>query len=109
VEVAVSPQDGRAFPGALVWRGEDVRVGLPVVYAAYILDTVGGDAEVAALGPGTLRLDRAAHGAISSSQMWFALLALRVVRLLASGQPAEAEMARLLAAASGGAPHLRDL
>jgi hypothetical protein len=86
VQVAVSGRTEPQFIRSLAARIDDVRLGIPDEYAVSVLDGVSRTDESRSLGPGMVRFDRAAHGAVGSAQWLFQRLSAAIVRLLA-GQP----------------------
>lgn len=82
IVVPYSSADGAPLPDALAHGADDVRVGLPVEYAAAVLDAL------IAAGPhpaGRIRVCAAAHGHVGSSSRFFARLATAAVALMRLG------------------------
>jgi hypothetical protein len=85
--------DGTAFVEALAVPPEIAIVGLPRELAEAVLDGVEQALEDGfGLGPGSLHLACAAHGAIGSTPVGFRLLARTVVGLISWGSCSESEV-----------------
>jgi hypothetical protein len=98
VQVAISGRTEQRFVESLASRIDDVRVGMLHEYANSVLDGVSLTTEARLVGPGLVRFDRAAHGAVGSNQWLFQRLSAAIVRLLA-GQPespSDEDLAELL-------------
>lgn len=87
IEVATSGADNPGEegarwirPGSARWTGEFI--GLPNEYGAAVLEAARDAPDVAHLGAGTLRFDRAAYHHVDSNSATYARLARIVVRLL---------------------------
>ena len=80
VQVAISANDSKQVGWLLASGIDRMLVGLPSAYAASVIE---GSVAAQVLGAGTLRFDRAAYGAIGSSERLFWHLADTVARVLA--------------------------
>jgi hypothetical protein len=85
-EIRVSPASG-PYPEALTPEIDYVETGLPEEYVAGVLGGARWAAEVGNTAGVRVRFCRAAHGAVGSSPVGFAMLAAIVVRILSRAHP----------------------
>lgn len=82
VDVLVSSSTERFFVSELTRKSDDVRTGLPVEYVEATIDGISlARGELDKVAPGTLVINRAAHGQIGSSEVVFKHLAVALVKL----------------------------
>lgn len=81
IEIAMSNDEGRIVKDLLADKVDEVRVGLPQDYANAVVESLLDEMK-ASLVPGTIRVQRAAHGIVGSSSRVFGLLTKLIVRLM---------------------------
>jgi hypothetical protein len=86
IEIAVAAAKVKAtLEGTIAPRTENVRLGLPRLYGEDVMTGVMSTPNLHLLGPGTVRIDRAAYGAYGSAPVVFRWLGRAVGRLLLRG------------------------
>jgi hypothetical protein len=91
VLVNTSPATGPTYADALAAQTDNVRIGLPAEYAEAVMEATSACLDRVHLGGGKLTFDRAAHGAVGSSPMYFSKLTSSCVELVALSRGAFSE------------------
>lgn len=81
LSVPWSGADGSPWAQSLAGRVDDVRLGLPRKYAAVVLEVLTAES-TGRFPPGSIRVVRAAHGLVGSSEVFFRWLTRAMVHLL---------------------------
>lgn len=103
VEVATSSPSERLFPASLASNVDEVRVGLPEEYVPAIWSGVdSARTGLETITAGKILIDRAAHGAASSSQAIYRSLAIAMLTILIrpSSDMSDAELIDIVSCAT---------